>query len=90
MNTNQPKTQQQHQPGSTINPLDDRLIKLESVLARVNMSHPKLYALISAGKFPDAVEVPNTGPKMQRKTLWRLSDVVNWIQGLPFKGQLEK
>ena len=89
MNTNQPTTQQ-HQPVNEINPLDDRLIKLESVLARVNMSHPKLYDLISAGKFPDAVAIPNTGPKIQRKTLWRLSDVVNWIQALPFKGQTQK
>tara|TARA_R100001163_G_scaffold65241_1_gene61756 strand:- start:3245 stop:3517 length:273 start_codon:yes stop_codon:yes gene_type:complete len=83
--TQQQPTIQEQQIAPLFNPMNERLINKAEVLERVGMSHTTMHQLIRQGKFPDAVAIPAVTQDSMRKAKWRLSDVVNWIQTLPFK-----
>ncbi len=51
---------------------EDRMLRIDDVMDMVGMRMSKVYRLVRQGKFPRQV-------KVGRQSLWRLSDVQNWI-----------
>ena len=54
-----------------------RLIRLDEVLRICGVSKAHVYRLVAKGEFPTPVRV---GPRAAR---WKLSDVLEWMDGLP-------
>jgi prophage regulatory protein len=64
--------------------MEERLLKLVDVSARVGLSRSAIYSLIAQGKFPTQVHI---GPKAAR---WRKSEIDAWIAGIVDKDRTEE
>ena len=53
--------------------IDDRFIRIGEVCERTSMSKSKIYAMIKAGEFPAQQR------RSHRVAVWRLSEVVAWM-----------
>lgn len=60
---------------------EDRLVRIDEILALTGLSRTKLYDLIAEGTFPTQVRV---GPRSVR---WRLSEVLEWNRTRPMASE---
>ena len=54
---------------------EDRFIRMKELTAVVGLSKSTIYKLIIDNKFPQQVKVT------QRTSAWRLSTIMNWMDG---------
>ena len=60
--------------------MEDRILRVDEVLAQTGLSKATLYRLVDSGDFPQPVRLG--GPE-RRAVGWRLSEVQEWIRNLP-------
>ena len=60
--------------------MEDRILRIDEVLALTGLSRSTLYRLGASGDFPKAVELCGPGGRAKG---WRLSEVEEWIRNRP-------
>ena len=64
----------------------DRLLTDQQVIQITNIPRSTMYELMKRGSFPRQVSLINPLTKKRNsKSLWRLSDVQDWIRSLPIR-----